>query len=291
MIAPRVMLLARSDWLAITCSILAIVIAIVTGWIFRVREQHKRLRGKHVWVVGASRGIGRATAIQLARHGAIVSISARDTDRLNQVHDALGANGGAVVRLDVTSDMETLTQGVRQVEAEKALDVVILNAGINQQNRAFLALDAHTIDMLLDTNLRGVLRLAMLTVPRVRQTGGVLCVISSLAAYRGVPGASVYGATKAAVSTFCQSLAVELYDDDADVVCVHPGFVDTTAIRSLPHAKPLQMSEEGAAHCVVDAVARRKSQYGFPWLMQHVVMTVSVLMPICFYNWILKRMA
>lgn len=269
------------------------VATVVASLVILAKIQSRRLRksvsGKHVWVVGASRGIGRATAQALARHGATVSISSRDTEALRQVHNSLGTGCGLMVPMDVTSDTVTLREVIDQIQQYRIIDVVILNAGINQSNKPFSQLKAHDIDHLIDTNFRSVARLAYLLLPCLRVSNGVFCVISSLSAYRGLPGASVYGATKSAVTTFCQSLAVELYDEGVDVVCVHPGFVDTSAIRSLDHPKPFLVSERSAAQRVLEAVEARQLHVGFPWFMEHVVMTLGTHVPTFLYNFILSR--
>lgn len=106
-----------------------------------------------------------------------------------------------------------------------------------------------------------------------------------------MPGASVYGATKAALSCFCESLAIELkaLDVDVNVLCVHPGFIDTPAIEGLDHPKPFVMSARRAARTVVDAIQgqTRSSAMGFPAVMEYVVMPFGAIVPSRLYNAIL----
>lgn len=100
-------------------------------------------------------------------------------------------------------------------------------------------------------------------------------------------GASVYGATKAAVRVFCESLGVEV-GGRMGVVCVCPGFVDTEAIRDLTHNKMMMMGEKEAAVEVMRAVVKGWRVYGFPWAMQEGVMRVAAWVPVPLYERVLR---
>lgn len=279
--------IASSLWVVIT---LAFVLVGLVARLSRRFSPRYRLNQKHVWLIGCSRGIGRAVAAVLASRGAFVTLSARTELSLYTLRQQLGSKCARVMPLDITSDAVTLETAFQELRNAAPVDVVILNAAINQSNLPFEKLNIETIDRLIDTNLRAVIRLASITVPSLTDVGGVLCVVSSLAAYRGVPGASVYGATKAAITNFCQSLAVEYYGKGVSVVCVHPGFVDTPAINSLDHPKPFLMSDTAAAESIVFAIERRAPHTGFPFMMEHFVMRFSLLLPTAIYNLILSRM-
>lgn len=248
-----------------------------------------QLNRKHVWLIGCSRGIGRSVASVLASKGAFVTLSARTESALYTIRKQLGPNCAAVVPLDITSEANVLETAFQNVQKTAPVDVVILNAAINQSNLPFSELNFEAVDRIVDTNLRAVFRLASITIPSLTKVNGVLCVVSSLAAYRGVPGASVYGATKAAVTNFCQSLSVELYGKGPSVVCVHPGFVDTPAISSFDHPKPFIISDRAAAESIVSAIECRTPHFGFPFVMEHVVMRFSRIVPTAIYNLILSH--
>lgn len=280
------------DFFNFTTVLFAVAVILVVYFARQVTSRFRyRLNQKHVWLIGCSRGIGSATAKVLASRGAFVTLSARTESSLQTLSELLGSSCSNVLPVDITSDVDVLREAFQQVQNVAPVDVVILNAAINQSNLPFTDLDIETIDRLVDTNLRAVLRLASITTPSLTNVGGVLCVVSSLAAYRGVPGATVYGATKAAVTNFCQSLAIEKYGKGLSVVCVHPGFIDTPAIRSLDHPKPFLMSDVAAAQSIVHAIERRASHYGFPFVMEHVIMRFSRLIPTPIYNLILSRIA
>lgn len=182
------------------------------------------------------------------------------------------------------------------VESVAPVDVLILNAGINHAGKPFLALERADVDAVLATNLQGVVRLLRLALPsmlasRKGRGSATVCVVSSLAAYRGVPGGTVYGASKAAVTALVEALRVEMYDKDVDVVAVHPGFVDTDAIRALHHPKPFMMGEERAARETLGAVVRGEGHYGFPWVMEHAVMRVARWLPESVYEFVMFHTA
>lgn len=251
------------------------------------------LRNRHVWVVGASRGLGRALALRAASAGACVSITARRAAALEEVAASIKAAGGtvgAVVPADVSTGWAECRAALAAVERDAGeVDVLVANAGVNHGGRVFTRLGDDEVDRVVGTNLLGVVRLFRVALPGMlaRPRRCVLCCVSSLAGYRGVPGGSVYGATKAAVTTLCQSLNVELVATDVSVVAVHPGFVDTPAIRGLDHPKPFLVSEERAAELVLDAIVCRRRHYGFPWPMEHIVLRFSRLVPSPLYEWIL----
>lgn len=113
-----------------------------------------------------------------------------------------------------------------------------------------------------------------------------MCVVSSLAGYRGLRGGSVYGATKAAVRLLCEGVGIEV-GGRVDVVCACPGFVDTTLIRGSPHPKPCMMTEEAAAVEVLRGIVKGWRVYGFPWLMEEVVMRFARVVPTAVYERIL----
>jgi NAD(P)-dependent dehydrogenase (short-subunit alcohol dehydrogenase family) len=258
----------------------------------RRRRVRNALYGRHVWITGGSQGLGFSIALFAFRAGARVTISSRSSRRLA---DAAGAIDSSVrhVVADVGGRGAALRAAFASVEAGHGpVDIVVANAGVNHGGRPFVDLADEEIESIIATNLLGVARTFACVIPGMLRRGdGVLCAVSSLAAYRGVPGASVYGASKAGVTAVCQSLAVELVGTGIAVSCAHPGFVDTPAITDLDHPKPFQMSADHAAELVLDGIARRVNHVGFPWLMENVVTRFSRALPCFLYNWILHYTA
>lgn len=266
-------------------------------------QQGTRLKHSHVWVIGSSQGLGSELVKVLHDEKGVrkLTISSRNQSKLQLLKSSLLSNAqntnaattvSQVVNV-VPFDIRQHDNAIIQRTIPSDLDIVILNAGINQSDQPFPTLDIDRIDAIIDTNFRGVVRTVHFLLPALmqRRSPATLCVVSSLAAYRGVPGASVYGATKAALSCFCESLAIELkaLDVDVRVLCVHPGFIDTPAIEGLDHAKPFMMSARQAARIVVDAIqsSTHSSAMGFPTVMEYLVMPFAAIVPSRLYNAIL----
>lgn len=273
-------------------TVIVVVIAHLVHRIYVRLTRESRLRthfrNRHVWVIGASQGLGRALCERLHELGARLTISSRSKARLAPVSAICG--DCHVLPLDITSDSDTIRTAWNTANQHTSVDDVIANAGINHQGRHFSKLHAADIDRVLDTNLRGVVHLFHAAIAGNKSVR-TLCAMSSLAAYRGLPGSTIYSASKAALSSFCTSLNIELLAarSSSRVVAVHPGFVDTPAIRHLTHPKPFIMSEQRAADLVLDAMACGNRHYGFPWIMEHIVLTFSNLLPSPLYEHIMCR--
>lgn len=268
---------------------------------FFIRAIHhslSTLRNSHIWVIGASRGLGHSIALLSAQHGARVSISSRSQTALTPLANKLSASLAASVPLDITHDWSILRTALDKVEQVAPIDVLILNAGINHQGKHFLTLDKCDVDNVLATNLQGAVRMLHLALPRMlasrnkhTRTRAKVAVISSLAGYRGVPGGTIYGASKAALTALVQALRVELYDQPVDIVAIHPGFVDTDAIRGLDHPKPFMMDGDQAATKTLEAVVRGRGHFGFPWVMENIVLRIARLLPESLYEFVLFHTA
>lgn len=220
-----------------------------------------------------------------------MTISARNSERLFAAAASLGGNI-RVVATDVTRS-DDLCRAHKEVErGHGAVDIAIANAGINHKGLPFVKISEVDAQAVVMTNLLGTIRMFQLVLPSMlARNSGVLCAVSSLAGYRGVPGASVYGCTKAGITSLCQSLGVELYGSGVEICCVHPGFIDTPAISKLSHPKPFLMQPSEAAREIMLSIARKRHHVGFPWPMEFAAARMSALMPSSLYEWILSKSA
>lgn len=191
-------------------------------------------------VTGASRGIGRAVAVDLARHGHDVALLGRDQTALAETAAAVAAaapGARAVCHAVDVARQAAVDDAVYAVLAEFGrIDVAVANAG-QTQDGLILRLKASDLDRLIDVNLKSVFYLcAAVAKPMVKQRGGAIVVVSSIVGLGGNPGQSVYAATKAGLLGLTRSLAKELGSRNVRVNAVAPGLIETAMTAELPPA-------------------------------------------------------
>lgn len=177
------------------------------------------LLGRQALVTGASRGLGRAIAIALAREGARTIAVARASDDLQSLAAELQPDG-EVWEADVTTDAL-----LSRIEALEGLDILINNAGTNAP-QAFLDVDVGTLDRILDLNVRTTFRISQAAARRMGK-GSTIINITSQMGHVGSPRRSVYCMSKHAIEGLTKALAVELAPAGIRVNAVAPTFVET----------------------------------------------------------------
>ncbi|AVR88520.1 3-oxoacyl-ACP reductase FabG [Thauera aromatica] len=196
------------------------------------------LEGQVALVTGASRGIGRAVALELARLGATVVGTATSESGAAEIDKAVAEAGrkGAGMALDVT-DAAACEALVGEVEKRfGAIAILVNNAGITRDNLAMRMKDEEW-DAVLDTNLRAVFRMSKLVMRgMMKARSGRIINVTSVVASAGNPGQANYAAAKAGVAGMSRALARELGSRNITVNCVAPGFIDTDMTRALPEA-------------------------------------------------------
>ena len=194
------------------------------------------LEGRVALVVGASRGIGRAIAIGLAEAGATVALSARSEAALDDVAREIADRGGpraSVVPLDV-SKTSSIAPAVDQIREEHGrIDVLHNVAGINIREPVF-EVSEEDYDSVMDTNLKGLYFTCQAAGSVMAEQGqGKIVNIASLTSAIGLSNATVYTATKGAVSQLTKGLAMEWARYHIQVNAIAPGFIETDLIRRL----------------------------------------------------------
>jgi NADP-dependent 3-hydroxy acid dehydrogenase YdfG len=187
------------------------------------------LAGKTALVTGASAGIGWATAIALARHGANLVVTARREERLHQLCEEVKLLGShAVFQAGDAAKESTAQQAIAlAITTFGHLDILINNAGAGNYKN-LVDTTAEEYDALMNANMRSGFLFSRYAVPHmIEQKNGTILFISSVAGLQGAPGESVYCATKFAQSGFAQSLDAELRKHNIKVGTLFPGGVKT----------------------------------------------------------------
>ena len=235
----------------------------MTGW-----------RGKTVWLVGASSGIGLATAEALHAQGARVFVSARNADALaGFVHSHPGA---VALALDVT-DRAAVAAAAQTVLAAGALDLVLYCAGYYKPLRA-TAFDLSEMLRHGDVNYIGALYLLDAVLPAMlARRAGHLSFISSVAGYGGLPKSLAYGPTKAALINLAETLYQDLKSSGIGVSLICPGFVETPLTAQNGFAMPALISPAQAAREMLRGWARGRFEIHFPKRFTTAMKAVNLL--------------
>ena len=219
-------------------------------------------REASVWIIGASTGIGAATARALLAAGARVALSARKADALAEV--AGGSARALVLPLDYTDSAAVRAAWTTLQRDWGRIDLVLVVAGTHQEMRAW-ELDEARAMALLKTNLHGVIGTCAVVVPGLLAQGaGALGIVASVAGYRGLPKALIYGASKAAVINFTESLYLDLEPKGIGVYLVSPGFVKTPLTDGNDFKMPALISAEEAATAILKGLRQRRFEIHFP---------------------------
>jgi len=222
-------------------------------------------RGKRVWLVGASSGIGLAVAEQLHARGARVIVSARQQPLLQAFVEA--HPGSEAVALDVT-DAQAVREAAVGLRSEGPLDLVCYCAGHYRPMRA----DSLALPELLkhqQVNLTGALHVVAAVVPGLLESARAgraphLSLVASVAGWRGLPQGLAYGPTKAALINLAETLFLDLRPHGIGVSIVNPGFVDTPLTRQNDFAMPALLTPAQAADAMLRGWARGGFEVHFP---------------------------
>lgn len=243
-----------------------------------------------ILITGASSGIGRALAVEYACAGRTLFLSGRNAARLDIAAAQCRDRGAAVhaQAIDVT-DAAATAAWVGACDARSPLDLVVANAGISG-GTGFGSESAAQAREILATNLDGVLNTVLPAIPPMQERRrGQIALMSSLAAFRGFPGAPAYCASKAAVRVWGESLRGELKRHGIGVSVICPGFVRSRMTAGNPYPMPLIMSAERAARIIRRGLARDAGRIVFPWALYGMVRLFAGL-PVALVDPILARL-
>jgi NAD(P)-dependent dehydrogenase (short-subunit alcohol dehydrogenase family) len=218
-------------------------------------------RDKTVWVVGASSGIGRATASALHAKGAHVIVSARKTQALE---DFVQAHPGSLALVLDTTDAQATQQAARQLLAQGPLDCVMYCAGHYHAMRAD-AMDLPDMLRHVEVNYSGALRVLDAVLPAMlARRAGHFSLVGSVAGYSGLPQSLAYGPTKAALINLAETLYQDLHTKGIGVSIINPGFVQTPLTAGNAFTMPALLTPEQAATAILKGWAQGAFEVHFP---------------------------
>ncbi len=242
--------------------------------------------GRVAIITGSSSGIGRALARALARSGCRVGLIARRERLLQELETEIRTTGGVAASAPAdVADRSGLRQAFDEVtEALGPADLVVANAGVGIPT-TLDPMNIEAIEEMIRVNVLGVIYTIEACLPSMLQrSGGQIAAVSSLSAYKGLPGESAYCASKAAVNAYMEGLRVQVRDRGISVSTICPGFVRTpmTAIDDFPMLFAMEADE--AASRIIRALRRRAKVANFPW-QTTALAGLARLMP----DWVLAR--
>ena len=218
--------------------------------------------GRGAWLVGASTGIGRATASLLHARGARVVVSARSASALDAF---VAAHPGSVaLPLDVNDRTAVDAAAQRAVATTGSLDLVLYSAGRYQAMRA-TNFDLDEALRHVQVNQIGALNVVAAVLPHlIEQRRGHLSLVASVAGYRGLPNAIAYGPTKAALINLAETLYLDLAPLGIGVSVINPGFVETPMTAQNDFTMPALITPEQAALAIASGWAAGRFEIDFP---------------------------
>ena len=228
--------------------------------------------GKTVIVTGASSGIGRELVIALAKQGARVGAIARRAELLDGLTTTVGAGGTVATAPANVADRDAVHAAIAGLTDQLGpADLLIANAGVGLPSGAD-PVNAPFVELMMNVNFLGVVYAFEAVLPAMLERGsGHLVAVSSMAAYKGLPGSAGYCASKSAVNAYCEGLRIELRSRGVAVTAVCPGFVDTPMTANNAHPMPFIMPPDKAARRILSALPRRPAVYDFPKRMRFLM--------------------
>jgi short-subunit dehydrogenase len=241
-------------------------------------------------ITGASSGIGAALAWRFARHGEHVVLTARRRPLLEQLAAEIAAAGGSAEALpcDVT-DASAVRAAIDSVlQRHGRIDRLILNAGGGGRTPPE-QLTAAEMRAAFDLNVMGVAYAVEAALPALlRQGSGQIVAIGSIAGFRGLPHAASYGAAKAALMNYTESLRLDLAPKGIAVTLAAPGFIVSRDTRK-KRSKPLSIALDPAADILFAAILAKKPYVTFPWRLAWLARLMRLL-PAGLYDPLIRRL-
>jgi len=241
---------------------------------------------KHILITGASSGIGESLALHYAAPHVMLSLCARNEDRLSDVTHRCKEKG-AIVHSKIIDVMnkQAMNQWVTERDDHQPIDLVIANAGVSGVDRSL-----ESAAQIFDINMGGVINTIHPIIPKMQDRGeGQIALLSSLAGYRGLPSAPAYSASKVFVKAYGEALRGKHAKDNVKINVICPGFVRSRITDQNDFPMPGFMEGKDAACIIAKGLERDKPVIAFPWLMVLGVWLLSIL-PARLFQWISQKL-
>lgn len=230
----------------------------------------------HIWIIGASAGIGEALAKDLADKGHSVALSARNEDALTQLHGTLPKGDHLVVPLDII-DLNAVQQAQTDIlEQWPRIDRIVFLAGIYQPMRMG-ELDLEETRRILEVNLLGAFYVAETALVHRSKSGlKQIAFCASVSGYCGLPKGQPYGASKAGLINMVESLKAE-HGAELDIKLINPGFVESRLTDKNDFKMPARISAEKAAQYISKGLEKRGFEIHFPKRFTYIMKALNAL--------------
>ncbi len=237
------------------------------------------LNPHHILITGASSGLGAALALAYAAPGITLSLHGRNAERLAQIaKQARAAGAEASTHTGDVSDLPDMTAWIEKCDKVAAIDLLIANAGISGGTAGKDGESPDQVKAIFAANVTGVFNTIHPFLPLMKLRGrGQIAIVSSLASFRGFPGAPAYCASKAAVRVYGEGLRAEMAQHNVEVSVVCPGFIKTPMTDVNPFPMPLLMPAERAAQIIRKGLAANRARIAFPWRLYMLIRVLAAL--------------
>jgi len=243
---------------------------------------------RRVLITGATSGLGRQLAVQLAAEGCRLALTGRREARLEETARAARAAGAEVLALagDVADPSAVKRQYAAVRERFGGLDWAVLNAGTSKSADAKERFRADDFRSVYGTNVFGAANWIEAVLPDMLKAGsGTIAGVASIAGFRGLPRSGPYSSSKAALIALLESLRVDLQGTGVKVVTICPGFVRTEmTAKWKDEDMPFLMEPEAAARAMVAGIAAGRRMVVFPWPFSTVMKILVKNLPGCLYD-------
>lgn len=241
------------------------------------------------WITGASEGIGKAVAVQMADEGFTVYISARSKDKLEAIASGYNGKGDIIsLPLDVTDRDANLKCVKKIIKDSGALSVCILNAGTFKPMRGD-DLSFEGFDFTHSVNIDGVINGLIPTVEAMKEAGqGQIAIVSSVAGYGGLPKNGPYGLSKAGLTNLAESLKYDFDKMNIKIQLITPGFIDTPLTKKNDFPMPFLMPVDKAAERMVQGLKKPSFEITFPRRFTYMIKFMNLW---CYpvYFWMIRK--